>query len=88
MKHSSGTGSSSRALAKKPPLAVVALGDGASHEAAHDAASAHEERVREVAYGLYEARGRADGHDLEDWLQAEAAVQQAPADLSASQAGH
>ncbi|MEO7158397.1 MAG: DUF2934 domain-containing protein [Vicinamibacterales bacterium] len=23
------------------------------------------------AYELYEARGRADGHDLEDWLNAE-----------------
>lgn len=26
------------------------------------------------AYELYEQRGRADGHDVEDWLQAEARV--------------
>ena len=30
-----------------------------------------EERIRDRAYELYEARGRGDGHDLEDWLEAE-----------------
>ncbi len=30
-----------------------------------------EEHIRERAYELYEQRGREDGHDLEDWLQAE-----------------
>ena len=30
-----------------------------------------EEQIRSRAYELYEARGREDGHDLEDWLQAE-----------------
>ena len=29
---------------------------------------------RELAFQLYEARGREDGHDVEDWLQAEAAL--------------
>lgn len=33
-----------------------------------------EEQIRRRAYELYEARGREDGHDLEDWLQAEAEV--------------
>jgi hypothetical protein len=28
-------------------------------------------RVEELAYALYEQRGRKDGHDLEDWLNAE-----------------
>ncbi len=28
-------------------------------------------QIRERAYELYEARGREDGHDLEDWLHAE-----------------
>jgi len=32
------------------------------------------EEVRRRAYELYEARGRGDGHDLEDWLQAEAEI--------------
>ena len=28
------------------------------------------------AYELYEARGREDGHDVEDWLRAESEVAQ------------
>jgi DUF2934 family protein len=28
-------------------------------------------QIRERAHALYEARGREDGHDLEDWLRAE-----------------
>jgi hypothetical protein len=31
-------------------------------------------RIEEVAYELYEKRGREDGHDVEDWLRAEAIV--------------
>jgi hypothetical protein len=30
------------------------------------------EKIRRRAYELYESRGREDGHDREDWLQAEA----------------
>ena len=30
-----------------------------------------QEQIRRRAYELYEERGRYDGHDLEDWLQAE-----------------
>ena len=33
--------------------------------------SADPEEVRRRAYELYELRGRVDGHDVEDWLQAE-----------------
>jgi len=29
------------------------------------------EQIAQRAYELYEARGREDGHDLEDWLRAE-----------------
>ena len=32
--------------------------------------------VAQVAYELYVQRGRIDGHDLEDWLRAEAIVKQ------------
>jgi hypothetical protein len=37
------------------------------------ARSARQERrqIRLRAYELYEARGREDGHELEDWLRAE-----------------
>lgn len=30
-----------------------------------------QEQIRVRAYQLYEQRGRDDGHDLDDWLQAE-----------------
>ena len=30
-----------------------------------------QEQIRRRAYELYEQRGRNDGHDLNDWLQAE-----------------
>ncbi len=33
-----------------------------------------EEHIRRRAYDLYEARGRQDGHELDDWLEAEAQV--------------
>jgi hypothetical protein len=33
-----------------------------------------EEEIRRHAYQLYEERGREDGHDLDDWLHAEAVV--------------
>ena len=31
-------------------------------------------RIRERAYELYEARGREEGRDIENWLQAEAEI--------------
>ena len=34
------------------------------------------QEVARLAYRLYEKRGREDGHDLEDWLKAEAIVRQ------------
>jgi Protein of unknown function (DUF2934) len=36
-----------------------------------------EQAIREAAYALFQARGCEPGHDLDDWLQAEAQVQQA-----------
>jgi hypothetical protein len=29
------------------------------------------EKIQQRAYELYEARGREEGHDIDDWLQAE-----------------
>jgi len=34
------------------------------------------QEVAQVAYRLYEQRGREDGHDLGDWLKAEEIVRQ------------
>jgi hypothetical protein len=33
-----------------------------------------QEQVRRRAFEIYEQRGREDGHELDDWLQAEAEV--------------
>jgi hypothetical protein len=41
-----------------------------------------EEVIRLTAYAFYEARGRVDGHELEDWLKAEAQVAQAGHDAA------
>jgi hypothetical protein len=35
-----------------------------------------QEQIRRRAYELYEERGRENGHDLADWLQAESEVRQ------------
>jgi DUF2934 family protein len=35
-----------------------------------------EEQIRRRAYELYEQRGREDGHELDDWLQAESEITQ------------
>ncbi len=33
------------------------------------------DEISRLAYLLYEARGRVDGHDVEDWLLAEAQLE-------------
>ena len=36
-----------------------------------------QKQIERLAFQLYEARGREDGHDMEDWLRAEAVLQRA-----------
>jgi len=36
-----------------------------------------QDQIRARAFQLYEQRGSDDGHDLDDWLQAEAELSQA-----------
>ncbi len=43
-----------------------------------------QEKIRRRAYELYEERGRDDGHDLEDWLQAESEVNRQKAKTAAA----
>jgi hypothetical protein len=40
-----------------------------------DLSSDRTERIRQRALELYEARGREAGHDIDDWLQAEAEIE-------------
>lgn len=42
------------------------------------------EQIRIRAYELFEQRGRAEGHEVEDWLQAEDEVLRKTANTSAA----
>lgn len=64
-KASSPTRTAAARKPRTPTGARLAHGDGADRE----------QRVRETAYHYYEARGCVDGHEVEDWLRAEAEVQ-------------
>jgi hypothetical protein len=63
--------STSHALIEKPPYSVVPK-DDAQGPFEEVAAGPSEEQIRRAAYALYEARGGADGNDLDDWLKAKA----------------
>jgi hypothetical protein len=39
--------------------------------------SEQQQRIAQRAYELYAARGYQDGHDLEDWLEAERGLERA-----------
>jgi DUF2934 family protein len=54
-----------------PPLALLNL-----NRAAHVRNPESERQIREIAYRLYEERGKIDGQDLDDWLEAEAIVRE------------
>ena len=60
---------------KKPPATVTA-----------DSTAFLEEDVRRRAYELYEKRGRKDGHEVDDWLRAEAELIEAAAKAAAKTA--
>ena len=50
-----------------------------------------EEYIRLRAYKLFEQRGREHGHDIDDWLQAEAEIvgkKQQPVEVQAAPAEH
>jgi DUF2934 family protein len=42
------------------------------------------DRIAQRAYERYEARGREDGHDMEDWFEAERELQQSVSSGSTS----
>ena len=43
-----------------------------------------ERQIQQRAYELYEQRGRADGHELDDWLQAEWEIKGTQANAAAA----
>ncbi len=51
-------------VTKKPPTTVTSGEQELEHQ------------IRLRAYELYEARGREDGHELEDWLRAKEEIRE------------
>jgi len=43
-----------------------------------------DQQIQQRAYELYEQRGRTDGHDLDDWLQAECEIKGTQANAAAA----
>ena len=72
MKHHQSTTSSPRQSTAKKAIRSVAKNDVAAQGLPSGAG--HDEMIRQAAYAYYEERGRVDGHDLEDWLKAEAQI--------------
>lgn len=66
-----------QAVKSKPSPVIATNGEGARSDVDRTIIKAHDELVRRAAYSLYEARGRVDGHEVEDWLNAEREVAQA-----------
>ena len=75
MNRKQGVPSAQHAVGPNPALAMVVRQNGqARRRAGAEPGSSRADRIREVAYQLYEARGRVEGHDVADWLAAEATV--------------
>lgn len=60
---------------KKPVTAVVKKPANAARRS-NPFGAGRDEMIRQTAYSFYEARSCAGGHELDDWLQAEAHVNQ------------
>jgi DUF2934 family protein len=58
---------------------VVGTTNHAPEVASHEPADVTDHEIARRAYELYLARGREDGHDLEDWFHAEQEVRRASA---------
>jgi hypothetical protein len=52
-------------------IAMQSVSDTAQHSSKDHTDEKVQERIRERAYQLYEARGAEPGHELEDWTKAE-----------------
>ncbi len=64
-------------MTKRPQVATVSDASGAAVQAAPvpiPVLTEVEEQIRTRAYQFYEERGREPGHEVEDWLRAEAEI--------------
>jgi Protein of unknown function (DUF2934) len=73
MKQASGSAVRTPAAIKRPPK-MVARDDVSDQTDGTACETSRQAQILVAAYTLYEARGCVDGHDLDDWLAAEAAV--------------
>jgi hypothetical protein len=61
---------------QKQPQGKTVVGPNTSKVAAMPATITAHNRIRERAYELFESRGRAFGHEQQDWLRAEREILQ------------
>lgn len=76
--------STQEATPKRRVARSAGAGPRAGEAAPAGCASERDEMIRQTAYALYEARNREAGHELDDWLQAEAQVSQQEAGVQHS----
>lgn len=68
--------SNAKPSTKAAPMAHKARAAAASADAPPERVQ-REDMVREAAYRYFQARGSVDGHELDDWLRAEAEIERA-----------
>lgn len=59
---------------RSKPLPTLKKGNGPLASASVSNGQDHDEIIRQTAYFLYESRRCEGGHDIDDWLEAEALV--------------
>ena len=60
-----------KAVRRNTTQTITTAADRTSNTLADRSAPVTDSEIAGYAYGLYLSRGGADGHDVEDWLQAE-----------------
>jgi len=78
-RHTATATSKASAHTQKAPKMMPMSSESNEHSEAPQASAIfdREQAIREAAYACFEARGCVPGHELDDWLQAEAQVLQA-----------
>lgn len=70
---------------KQPDAPSNRPADGPAAASPGSAVFDQEQAIREAAYACFEARGCEPGHELDDWLKAEAMVLQANGEAGPTQ---
>ncbi len=74
--------------AKEMPSPMATAPESAAGEATATEPPPKDLFVREAAYYYYEQRGRVGGHELDDWLRAEAEFERLSAAARGDTSGH